>query len=216
MKYLTPISKGIRWKFCAKDQPAERSRKAERFHPSVHLSLPCLTLSRHCGRTNFQRMMGKCLNGKVGREGRDYHLHPWMEEGPSQGGGSQPGDERGVTNPSTNPHEWILESEPANINPLRAQLDGLCLMSARMVLLTEEEVHVRLLEFVTTLKNMIDMRGRVNPNLRCTKMTKQVWAERYRFHKCSELSKCRLNKRMVFNPNPNKWCNIIGFNESSL
>lgn len=74
-------------------------------------------------------------------------------------------------------------------------------MSAHMGLLTEEEVHIRLLKLANTLKNIIEMRGRVNPKLGCTKVTKQVWAERYWLGKYSELSKFRPNKLIVFNPN---------------
>lgn len=73
-----------------------------------------------------------------------------------------------------------------------------------------------MLEFANTLKTIIEMRGQVNPNLRFTKMIKQVEAERYWLHKYSELSKFRLNKLTVFNQNPNKQCNVIVFNEGCL
>lgn len=154
----------------------------------------------------------------MGGENRDSHLYSLDRRGPITSRRLTTRVEKGVV------LQLIHTSESGDLNlstkslshSLLAQLEGDSWMSACMGSLTEEKVHIRLLEFVNTWKTIIEMMGQVTPNLRCTKMIKASWGERYWLHKYSELSKFRLNKLIVYNQNPNKQCDIIVFNESCL
>lgn len=137
---------------------------------------------------------------------------PWIEEAHHKEKAHNQRWEKG--GPSTN--KWVWGSEPVNNKP-----QSLIVGTAWRTLLDVCMHGIarwggRKLEFANTLETISEMRGQVNPNLRFTKMIKQVEAERYWLHKYSELSKFRLNKLTVFNQNPNKQCNVIVFNEGCL
>lgn len=101
---------------------------------------------------------------------------PWIEEAHHKEKAHNQRWERG--GPSTNPHKWIWGSEPVN-NKSQSLTVGtawrtLGCLHAWDRSLRGKEVHTRLLEFANTLKTIIEMKGQVNPNLRFTKMIKQL------------------------------------------